>query len=84
MILWSIATNTYQKGETLRHQVKTLDEIGYIKSKDGGLKIQQDMLVVSVPLVELCDDGGQMKIMLIQVGKGVECLRRGKDIELGL
>ena len=50
MILWSIATNAYWKGETLRHQVKTLDKIEYIKSRDGSLKFQQDMLVVSVPL----------------------------------
>ena len=52
MIPWSIATNAYQKGETLRHQVKMLDKIGYIKSKDGGLKIQQDMLIVSIPLCQ--------------------------------
>ena len=49
-IPWSIATNTYQKGETLRHQVKTLDKIEYIESEDRDAKIQQDMLFVSIPL----------------------------------
>ena len=49
MIPWSIATNMYQKGETLRHQVKMLDKIGYIKSQDGDTKIEQDMLFVSIP-----------------------------------
>ena len=44
------------KGETLRHQVKTLDEIEYIKSRDGDMKIQQDRLFVSIPLIELRDD----------------------------
>ena len=48
----------YQKGKMLRHQVKKLDKIEYIKSRDGDMKIQQDMLIVSIPLVELCDDGG--------------------------
>ena len=50
MIPWSIATNAYQKGEMLKHQVKMLDKIGYIESQDGDTKIQQDMLVVSIPL----------------------------------
>ena len=50
IIPWSIATNVYQKGETLRHQVKMLDKIRYIESQDGDMKIHQDMLVVSIPL----------------------------------
>ena len=41
-----MATNMYWKGETLRHQVKTLDKIGYIESEDRNAKIQQDTKTV--------------------------------------
>ena len=59
----------------LRYQVKTLNKIEYIKSRDGDTKIQQDMLIVSIPLVELHDDSRLTENTLIQAGKGVEHLR---------
>ena len=35
-----------------------LDKIEYIKSGDGDTKIQQDRLFISIPLIELHNDGG--------------------------
>ena len=49
-IPWSIATNAYQKGESQGHQVDAMNKIEYISFVDGGAKIQQDMLDVSIPL----------------------------------
>ena len=62
----------------MRHQVKQLNKIEYIKFKDGGMKIQQDMLFVSVSIVELHDYGGLTKIMHIQVGEGKNVEERVK------
>ena len=47
-----------------------MNKTEYVSFGDGDMKIQQDMLIVSVPLVELHDDSGLTRIMLIQAGKG--------------
>ena len=49
-----------------------MNKTEYVLFEDGDTKIQQDMLIVSIPLVELRDDGGLTGIMLIQVGKGMK------------
>ena len=64
------------KGETLIHQVETLDEIKYIKSKDGDTKIQQDRLFVSIPLIELRDDSRKMRERAHWSGQGFEEIER--------
>ena len=61
------------KGELQRHQVNVMNKTEYVLFKNGGVKIQQDMLIVGIPLVELHDNGRLMEIMLIQVDKGVKC-----------
>ena len=58
------------KGESQRHQVDVMNKTEYIEFENGDTKIQQDMLIVSIPLVELCDVGRLTRIMLIQVGNG--------------
>ena len=73
-----------KKGEMLRHQVKTLDKIGYIKSKDRDAKIQQDMLFVSVPLCWTAQQQQVNENTLIEVGKGVERWGKVKDMSLWL
>ena len=45
----SIATHMYRKGKSQRHQVNAMNKTEYILFKDWGSKIQQDMLIVSVP-----------------------------------
>ena len=39
-----------EKGKLQRHQVNAMNKIEYISFGDGDTKIQQDMLIVSVPL----------------------------------
>ena len=58
------------KGKITRHQVKQLNKTEYVLFRDGGMKIQQDMLFVSIPIVELHDNGRLMRITLIQAGEG--------------
>ena len=38
------------KGKIARHQVKQLNKTEYVSFGDGGMKTQQDMLIVSIPL----------------------------------
>ena len=51
----------YQKGESQRHQVNVMNKTEYVLFEDGGMEIQQDMLIVSVPLVELHDNGSDVQ-----------------------
>ena len=38
------------KGESQRHQINAMNKIEYISFGDGNAKIQQDMLIVGIPL----------------------------------
>ena len=38
------------KGESQRHQVNVMNKTEYVLFEDGGMKIQQDMLIVSIPV----------------------------------
>ena len=63
------------KGESQRQQVNAMNKTEYVLFVDGGTKIQQNMLFVSVPVCWTAWQWWVNKNMLIQAGKGENILR---------
>ena len=38
------------KGESQRHQVNAMNKTEYVLFVDGGSKVQQDMLIINIPV----------------------------------
>ena len=73
-IPWSIATNAYQKGESQGHQVNAMNKIEYISFGEGDVKVQQDMLVVSVPFLLNCaTTAGKWESRFLKRARLLEC-----------